>query len=458
MVLDGSLALLPYAVDFWLEHLLIDETAKPISTDDTIGIALTKLEQRHRNLWSKIKHGVEWTGEVHSGSAPQRDPRLLAVSSTLVLPLCSALIAFRASRRTSMVNATDGKGMYLLTYYPFNAGKALEVVTDSYLEFEKLLVEDDPTLFTTLSTTFHSYVALLLEGAHTHNVPTAKLARFVKQYSQCSHPCRFSPCTSFFVGFSSKELRTAHEKQHVSRLFCVRTGCAIGRLGFGNQRDLVAHNQRYHEEGGILVPPRVRKVRPPSSDTLRFKSSSTQLPNLGKVEDMNIADRSKANKLSLSFDKETTEVRNYVRRLRDESTPGMSVVFNQDVDRVLDFDLILTVSCQSIAFCVDFSPDSSLVAVGCIGLVAIFEVGSGRKLYQLDIPGEGWDSVHGISFHPSPYRNTLALAGQHRLLQVRPISFAWLIVVLLIQLADDGYLLGLGLCHKHDQSGLRSRR
>ena len=127
MVLDGSLALLPYAVDFWLEHLLIDKTAKQISTDDTIGIALTKLEQRHQNLWSKIKHGVEWTGEAHSGFAPQRDPRLLAVSSTLVLPLCSALIAFRASRRTSMMNATDGKGMYLLTYNPINVEISLRL-------------------------------------------------------------------------------------------------------------------------------------------------------------------------------------------------------------------------------------------------------------------------------------------------------------------------------------------
>ncbi|KAK0752372.1 hypothetical protein B0T18DRAFT_89592 [Schizothecium vesticola] len=394
MVLDGSLALLPYAVDFWLEHLLIDKTAKPISTDDTIGIALTKLEQRHRNLWSKIKHGVEWTGEVHSGFAPQRDPRLLAVSSTLILPLCSALIAFRAKRRMSMMNATDGK------------------------EFEKLLVEEDPTLFTTLSTTFHSYVALLLEGAHTHNIPTAKLARFVKEYSQCSHPCRFFPCTSFFVGFSSKELRTAHEKQHVSRLFCVRTGCAIGRLGFGNQRDLVAHNQRYHEEGGILVPPRVRKVMLPASNTPRFKSHSTLLPNLGKVEDMNIVDRSKANELSLSFDIETTKVRDYVRSLGDESTPGMSVVFNQDVNRVLDFDLLLTVSFQSTALCMDFSPDGSLVAVGFNKLVAIFEVSSGQTLYRLDIPGEGDNLVRGVFFHPSPYRNTLALAVKDTLLRV----------------------------------------
>jgi len=171
---------------------------------------------------------------------------------------------------------------------------------------------------------------------------------------------------------------------------------------------------------------------PPASDTPRFKPYSNQLPNLGKVEDMNIADRSKANELSLSFDKETTKVRDYVWELGDESASGISVVFNQDVDRVLDFDLLRTVSFQSIASCVEFSPDSSLVAVGCNRLVTIFEVDSGQTLYRLDIPGEGHDLVRGISFHPSPYRNALAFTGENKLLRVRPISFAQLIVVLLI--------------------------
>jgi hypothetical protein len=113
MVLDGSHALLPYAVDFWLDHLLMDqdETSAPILIHDSVGTALAKLEHRHRILWSKTRNGAEWTGGVIPADSREC---LRAVPSSPVLRLCSAIMGFGASRK--LMNAVDGRGIYLPTF------------------------------------------------------------------------------------------------------------------------------------------------------------------------------------------------------------------------------------------------------------------------------------------------------------------------------------------------------
>ena len=267
---------------------------------------------------------------------------------------------------------------------------------------------------------------MLLEGSHAHSLPAAELARFAKRYSQCSHPCRFSPCTSLFVAFPSEALRTAHEKLHVGRLFCVRSSCSIGRLGFRSQRDLDAHNRKYHEEGRILVPPRVRKVVPPASYTDQLKFDSW----IQSPKHIKLADRSDTIKTTLSFKKEKSENPEHFMKRIKELRSGDGVIFNSDVDRVVDFEPLLTVPFQSVVACVDFSPDSSLIAIGCDLLAAIFDVGSGQILYRLELeipyrePPQKENYVRDVSFHPNPYKNILAVGAEDRLLRVRTTPLA----------------------------------
>lgn len=107
-VLNGSHALLVYAIDFWLDHLLTNYTTGDfISPQSSIGIILTKLGQRHRKLWSKVNHGAQWTGG--GSQTPEMDSRLTVISTIPVLPLCASLLSFRASLETKEVANGEGR-------------------------------------------------------------------------------------------------------------------------------------------------------------------------------------------------------------------------------------------------------------------------------------------------------------------------------------------------------------
>jgi len=112
-VLNGSQALLVYAIDFWLDHLLDYNTGDSISPHSPIGVVLTELGQRHQNLWSKVKHKTQWTGgQYHT---PETDSRLEAISTIPVRSLCGSLISFKASLGTKEVANGEGKPSPLVT-------------------------------------------------------------------------------------------------------------------------------------------------------------------------------------------------------------------------------------------------------------------------------------------------------------------------------------------------------
>ncbi|KAK4183141.1 hypothetical protein QBC35DRAFT_478452 [Podospora australis] len=188
------------------------------------------------------------------------------------------------------------------------------------------------------------------EGADKH-------ACFVKQYSQCSYACRFSPCTRALAGFPSETLSVTHERLHVRKLFCVHNDCPRGRIGFQNQRGLDAHTKEYHEKGGVLVPPRVRKV---PSDILhitpRQPDRSQELASLIK---------------EVPSDRDRPQV----------SKPNR-VIYNADMPTAEKFSSTLTFKWNAVIASTDISPDTSLVAFGSNGQATIFDVNTSAVLYR----------------------------------------------------------------------------
>jgi WD40 repeat protein len=59
---------------------------------------------------------------------------------------------------------------------------------------------------------------------------------------------------------------------------------------------------------------------------------------------------------------------------------GWKVVFNKDVPRILDVDLVHTLQHNSRVWCVKFSPDGKYVATGCWESAQIFDVINGEKI------------------------------------------------------------------------------
>lgn len=78
-------------------------------------------------------------------------------------------------------------------------------------------------------------------------------------------------------------------------------------------------------------------------------------------------------------------------------------VFNPNIRRVLDIDLINTLVHDSVVCCVRFSHDGKYVATGCNRSAQIFEVSSGNQVVKLQddsVEKEGDLYIRSVCFSP----------------------------------------------------------
>jgi len=190
----------------------------------------------------------------------------------------------------------------------------------------------------------------------------------------------------------------SHEKLHVRRLFCVRQPCPRGRLGFRSQRDLEAHTKTYHEEGGILVPPRVR-ANPPQINK-RIQSEEDSAPNSVKISHPELSKKvsyPKGDKLELHFGETMTdEFRHHLIPIRNGAKIDSVIMLNKNQEpRSVDVDHVLTVEHGGFSLipALDISPDDTLIAVGLYGFVEILDLNSGETLYGFAVEQPPINSV-----------------------------------------------------------------
>ncbi|KAI0191452.1 WD40-repeat-containing domain protein [Xylaria flabelliformis] len=108
----------------------------------------------------------------------------------------------------------------------------------------------------------------------------------------------------------------------------------------------------------------------------------------------------------------------HLKKVRDD----WFVIFNQHVPRILDVDLIHTLSHETVVCCVRFSHDGKHVATGCDHSAQIYDVCSGEKVcvLQEDIDIIGDMYIKSVCF--SPDDKYLATGGQGRLVRVWDIA------------------------------------
>ncbi|CAK7564112.1 MAG: proteinral transcription repressor [Sporothrix epigloea] len=95
------------------------------------------------------------------------------------------------------------------------------------------------------------------------------------------------------------------------------------------------------------------------------------------------------------------------------------VIFNQQVPRVLDVDLVHTLQHESVVCCVRFSADGKYVATGCNRSAQIYDVQTGEKLCVLqddtvDVTGDLY--IRSVCF--SPDGKYLATGAEDKLIRV----------------------------------------
>lgn len=94
-------------------------------------------------------------------------------------------------------------------------------------------------------------------------------------------------------------------------------------------------------------------------------------------------------------------------------------VFNPEVPRVLDVDLIHTLSHDSVVCCVRFSSDGKYLATGCNRVAQIFDVASGQLVTSLrddTVAKEGDLYIRSVCF--SPDGRYLATGAEDRQIRV----------------------------------------
>lgn len=105
---------------------------------------------------------------------------------------------------------------------------------------------------------------------------------------------------------------------------------------------------------------------------------------------------------------------------RKKEGSGWYAIFNPEVPRVLDVELVHHFAHDSVASCVSFSPDGKYLATGCNRLARIFDVTTGEHIITLqdDNLSKSDDAyVRSVCF--SPDGKYLATGGEDRKLKVR---------------------------------------
>jgi glucose repression regulatory protein TUP1 len=121
-------------------------------------------------------------------------------------------------------------------------------------------------------------------------------------------------------------------------------------------------------------------------------------------------------------------VGNFLADLRPDRVPNLLkkeasdwyAVFNQQVPRTLDVDLVHTLQHDSVVCCVRFSLDGKYVATGCNRAAQIFDVDTGNKVSYLEdvtVDKDGDLYIRSVCF--SPDGRYLATGAEDKQIRVR---------------------------------------
>ncbi|KAK1728107.1 uncharacterized protein BDZ83DRAFT_149704 [Colletotrichum acutatum] len=208
-IAQGFYGLLPYAHEYWIEHLLeYLELNQGFCTPDSLSI--------QRQLVGLTKN---WSDRLEKEPAriynvESLEPRLHWLES---LPQTRTLIQQVHEIR-----------------------KATKEPVDNMPSLE------DATLLSSVRTKYHTYVIDLLREVNCPGLWAEDLIAFKEEYGPSAFVCPVYGCDKAVVGFSSASQLTSHSTRHQEKPRCLKQDCFYNDVGFPSPRHLREHQRRCH--------------------------------------------------------------------------------------------------------------------------------------------------------------------------------------------------------------------
>ncbi|KAF5724312.1 NACHT domain-containing protein [Fusarium mundagurra] len=226
-------ALLPYAVEYWVEHVLTyASSSEPLTCLETSTVMQKLLElcNSHKRLLQMSEKG-----ELPKVSVPDTinlDRRLGCFET---FPDVSALLASCISYKQAVKGMNEPPSSTL-----------------------------DPTLFSAIRETYHQGVIHLVTQDDCQDLSKEDLMVFKEEFGPTAYVCHVRDCYRSLIGYSTTAGLKDHEIQHRGLLKCTIAKCPFNDIGFPSYRKLKDHQRNHHPTHSQIKVPRQIRREPPT--------------------------------------------------------------------------------------------------------------------------------------------------------------------------------------------------
>ncbi|KAF5986953.1 NACHT domain-containing protein [Fusarium bulbicola] len=208
-------ALLPYAVEYWVEHVLAYASSSvPLARLETSPVMQKLLElcNSHKKLLEK--GGKNELPNISMPDTISLDRRLGCFET---FPDATALLASCISYKQAV--------------------KGMKEPPSSTL---------DPTLFSAIRETYHQGVIHLVTQDDCQDLSKEDLMVFKKEFGPTAFVCHVRDCYRSLIGYPTTAGLKDHEIQHRGLLKCTKAKCSFNDIGFPSYRKLRDHQRKHH--------------------------------------------------------------------------------------------------------------------------------------------------------------------------------------------------------------------
>ncbi|CAN9168468.1 unnamed protein product [Alternaria alternata] len=257
-IASGHHRLLPYALEFWVEHCLdYASSGGNLSPDGQFQYHLSRIHEKHEECLDALGRATVQVGTQRTAGAGDVDERLDLFSSMPIHKLMADVQNLRL-----LASQSDG-----------NDRSDIETYVDN----------NDRTLFSRLSRDYESAIVRLLAQRELEGISLPILRAFQESYASTAFRCRYPHCDRLSLGFATTETRQEHENTHMQRVYCQKLFCQWSRIGFKNKAAFKTHTRKDHGESKIvLIPEELQRTRekspPPIHDPLKALASPGPWP------------------------------------------------------------------------------------------------------------------------------------------------------------------------------------